>query len=362
MLAPLISAKVPVSKISLVSLPRCFKILFALLILLSGLVAYADEFTTSSFKILDPVISSPSGYQSSDDFRFQSSLSELAVGTSTAASFNLQAGFLFFPEVTLPVLAATAGDASVTLSWIAAEGFLGWDVSGYSIGQAQVSGGPYVYTSVGNVTSHTVTGLTNGTTYYFVILPEDAFSERIATSTENDATPTSGGDGGGDDGGGGGGGSGGGGGGLINFLRRQFLPQTSCSLVGDLNCDGKIDLRDFSIFLALSPTQTPNPADLNTDNQVTFRDLSLLLAGWTDSFLNFRSESPVPALVVEVEPSPPSLLSRVRTVTQAAVGSLANQFRIGDLRPGWWDRVNRLISRTAQSIIDAFSSLFNFLR
>lgn len=317
-------------------------------------LALADEFKANNFTILDPIISSPGGYQSSDSYKFQGSLSEIAVGTSTAASFNLQAGFFFFPEVTLPVLTATAGDGSVTLSWTTAEGFLGWNVSGYSIGQAQVSGGPYAYTSVGNVTSSTVTGLTNGTTYYFVILPEDAFNIRIATSTEDEATPT----GGGSPDGGGGGGSGGG---LIGFLGQQFLPSTFCSdkRLGDLNCDGQIDLRDFSIFLALLPTKTPNPADFNTDSLVNFTDLSLLLAGWSGDFINFKPEPAAPVLV-EQPVSRPSLLSRVSRASSAAIGSVLNQFKPPELKLGWWNQFNRFISRVAETIVNGLSSLFNF--
>ena len=62
-------------------------------------------------------------------------------------------------------------------------------MGGYDVGQSTVSGGPYAYTAVGNVTSSTRSGLSNGSTYYFVIIPKDSFGNRIATSTQVSATP-----------------------------------------------------------------------------------------------------------------------------------------------------------------------------
>ena len=166
----------------------------------------AQEFSSTDFKILDPVLA-PSGFSSSTDFQLFSSLAELAIGTSTAASFNLGAGFLFFPQVDTPAVSATAGVQEVALSWTASTGYLGWTVSGYDVGQATVSGGPYTYTSLGNVTSSTRTGLTASTAYYFVIRPLDTFGNALATSTEVTATPTAPAGGGGGGGGGGSGGS-----------------------------------------------------------------------------------------------------------------------------------------------------------
>lgn len=167
----------------------------------------ADEFTSSSFRVLDPVLA-PGSFSSSTSFQLFGSIGELGLGTSTASSFGLQSAFLYFPVVATPIVSATAGDGSVALSWSAVTASLGWTVGGYNVGQATVAGGPYSYTSLGNVTSATRSSLTNGTPYYFVIRAEDALSYTIATSTEVTATPASppaGGAGGG--GGGGGGGS-----------------------------------------------------------------------------------------------------------------------------------------------------------
>jgi len=151
-------------------------------------LVFAQELSSSNFKLLDPVIF-PAGYATSAGFQLSVIIGQPAIGTSTSAGFGINAGFLYFPFVTTPALSTTAGDAQVALSWTAATGFLGWTVSGYSVGQSTVSGGPYTYTSVGNVLVSTRTGLTNGTTYYFVLLPEDTFGNRIATSTQASATP-----------------------------------------------------------------------------------------------------------------------------------------------------------------------------
>ena len=160
----------------------------------------ADEYTSSSFRVLDPVLA-PAQFSTSTDFQLFGSLGELGLGTSTAASFGLQSAFLFFPVVATPVVSATAGDGSVALSWSAVTASLGWTVGGYNVGQATVSGGPYSYTSLGNVTSITRSSLANGTPYYFVIRPEDALGYTIATSTEVSATPVASYNGGGGGGG-----------------------------------------------------------------------------------------------------------------------------------------------------------------
>ena len=148
----------------------------------------ADELTSSNFRFLDSV-AVPVAFSTSTGFQLFGAISQISIGTSTAASFNLNSGFLYYPLVSTPVVSATGGNGQASLSWTASEGFLGWTVSGYNIGQASVSGGPYSYMSVGNVTSNTVSGLTNGAAYYFVVRPQDAFSNSIATSSEVSATP-----------------------------------------------------------------------------------------------------------------------------------------------------------------------------
>ncbi len=171
-------------------------------------ISFAQEFNSTNFKVLDPVITSGGGHSSSTNYQLDSSIGQIGIGTSSAISFNLNAGFLTFPYVTTPVISATPGNASVTLSWTAANGVQGWTASGYDVGVGTISGGPYTFSaSLGNVLSSTRTGLSNGTLYYFVVRVEDFFGNIIATSTQVSSTPVapstppSGGGGGGGGGG-----------------------------------------------------------------------------------------------------------------------------------------------------------------
>lgn len=231
----------------------------------------------------------------SSSFKLIGSVSQIGIGTSTAATHKLSGGFLYYPAVTVPTLTPTAGDGQVSFAWNVAVGFLGWTVSNYNIGQATISGGPYTYTSVGSTTSATISGLANGTTYYFVIRPEDAFGNSLATSSEVSATPvaastpastptTVGG------------------GGILGviiaslkpfvpFFPEEFLPPPTFERCPtsrfDLNCDGVIGLQDFSIFVFLTPRPAPNPADFNEDGVTDLRDMSGLFFEWTEPLLTF---------------------------------------------------------------------------
>lgn len=83
-------------------------------------------------------------------------------------------------------LAATAGNGQVSLTWTTSSG-----ATGYNVKRATVIGGPY--TTVGTATSgsFTNTGLTNGTTYYFVVTATNSAGES-GNSNQASATPTAG--------------------------------------------------------------------------------------------------------------------------------------------------------------------------
>lgn len=195
--------------------------------------ALAQNLSSTNYQVLAPVIVSGGGYSNSSSFSMLGVISEFAHDITSSLSFGSNPGFAAFPFVSTPVVSATGSNASASLSWTAAVGVLGYSVSGYSIGQSSVSGGPYSFTSVGNVLSSSVSGLSNGSTYYFIIRAHDQSSLVIATSSQVSATPAAppppppaGG------------GGGGGGGGtiipqtIVNFSGRAY-PKSSVTFLKD---------------------------------------------------------------------------------------------------------------------------------
>jgi fibronectin type 3 domain-containing protein/6-phosphogluconolactonase (cycloisomerase 2 family) len=78
---------------------------------------------------------------------------------------------------------ATAGEGQVALSWSAAP-----EATSYRVLRSATSGGPYAPIASPEGTSHTDRGLTNGTTYHYVIHAVNSGGESPA-STEVSATP-----------------------------------------------------------------------------------------------------------------------------------------------------------------------------
>ena len=81
-------------------------------------------------------------------------------------------------------LAATAGNAQVSLTWSAS-------ATGYHVKRSATTGGPYTQVGAPSAANYTDTGLTNGTTYYYVVSALNSAGES-ANSTEVNATPSSG--------------------------------------------------------------------------------------------------------------------------------------------------------------------------
>jgi fibronectin type 3 domain-containing protein len=91
----------------------------------------------------------------------------MTVPSQSITLFVIPAGSVTSPPNAPTGLAATVGSGTVTLTWVASGG-----ATSYSVKRGTVSGGPYV--TLGTVPdtsalSYTDTGLTNGTTYYYVV-------------------------------------------------------------------------------------------------------------------------------------------------------------------------------------------------
>lgn len=81
------------------TMPLFYILFFCLGILFFPASVAGDEFTSSSFKVLDPVFQQGGGDElSSTNFRLRGSIEQIAIGTSSASSFIVCSGFLCFSE------------------------------------------------------------------------------------------------------------------------------------------------------------------------------------------------------------------------------------------------------------------------
>src|SRR5262249_34390193 len=92
-----------------------------------------------------------------------------ATGTTVNGGWVMQmASFMAAGQTTPPAaptnLKATGGSGQVALSWNASSG-----ATSYNVKRSTTNGGPYTTISSPTTTSYTDTGLTNGTTYYYVV-------------------------------------------------------------------------------------------------------------------------------------------------------------------------------------------------
>ncbi|MDM8007430.1 MAG: fibronectin type III domain-containing protein, partial [Phycisphaerae bacterium] len=81
-------------------------------------------------------------------------------------------------------LSATPGNGQVALAWNISAG-----ATSYNVKRSTTSGGPYTTIASPTTNSYTNTGLTNGTTYYYVVSAVNAAGES-ANSSQVSATPT----------------------------------------------------------------------------------------------------------------------------------------------------------------------------
>lgn len=170
-------------------LPSYFKKII-LIFLCSFLIfsfAGATDLTSTNFIIKDPIIGTGGGFGTSTSFKLYSTGNTLLSGVGSSATYIGHYGFLYYPFVTVGTLSALQNGIDADLSWSASTSGQGWTISGYKTGIATVSGGPYTYTSVGNVISYSYEGLTPGE-YCFVVQTLDSLGYVIGTSNEDCVT------------------------------------------------------------------------------------------------------------------------------------------------------------------------------
>ncbi|HEV3263899.1 MAG TPA: IPT/TIG domain-containing protein [Acidimicrobiales bacterium] len=139
---------------------------------------------------------SPESYSAGPPKCVTATLDSTSSPTIADLSGTVFAGAL--PATTAPgapmSLGATPGNTTATLSWTAPSSNGGTTITGYDVYEGTTPGGesttPVNRTTLIGATSYTVTGLTNGTTYYFDVQAVNLVGNSVA-SNEASATPTS---------------------------------------------------------------------------------------------------------------------------------------------------------------------------
>jgi hypothetical protein len=152
--------------------------------------AYTQLATATSTSYTDSSVTNGTPYYyvvSALDTAGESANSAQAAATPTAPSGSsapsAPTGGSSTPPAMPTNVAATGGNAQVSLTWSASSG-----ATTYSVSRATVSGGPYTQVSTPSSASYIDTSLTNGTTYYYVVAAVDS-AGRSANSTQVVALP-----------------------------------------------------------------------------------------------------------------------------------------------------------------------------
>lgn len=95
------------------------------LILLFPSSLYADDFTSDSFKVKDPVIQGGGGSGSSTNFQLTGTIPYISPVYGSSTSFNLRPGFLAYPEEIIPSLSFSISTTSINLALTPVNTFTG---------------------------------------------------------------------------------------------------------------------------------------------------------------------------------------------------------------------------------------------
>lgn len=147
----------------------------------------ASDQTSASFIIRDLNLGTGGGYGTSGSFKMYSGGDLTSTGEASSASFLSRLGFFYYPYLSEGVLNATLNSSDIDLTWATTTTALGLNVSGYEIGTASTTGGPYTYTAVGTALTYTYANVPPGE-YFFVVRTLDGLGNVIAVSNEDTVT------------------------------------------------------------------------------------------------------------------------------------------------------------------------------
>ncbi len=163
---------------------------------------FATDFSSTNFIIKDPVIEPGAGFSTSNNFQLWGSMGQAAIGTSTATSFGLKSGFMYFlssPTAPSGLNAVAASQTQINLSWTDNSS----NEDGFKIERKTGSGGTYsqIATVLINVASYSDTGLSASTNYYYRVRAYNSagnsgYSNEANATTLSPSAPLVGGGGG----------------------------------------------------------------------------------------------------------------------------------------------------------------------
>lgn len=156
--------------------------------------------------------------------------------------------------------------------------------------------------------------------------------------------------------------------GIILDLLRKFIPPVPKLLpvtegrppcFTDVNCDGKINLVDLSIFLFFTSQPAPNPVDFNNDSKVNIKDLSMLFFDWTERLLAFGSEEDIVYEDFSGELEDTTLDVDLQKQVASVVRVVAVERDITEQEPKSFDE-RGVIKRISGFFFDVVGGAFNF--
>lgn len=205
--------------------------------------AGATEYTSSSFKVLDPVVDIAAGPRAATtSYALLTAVGQPAIGRSVSTTFGLLSGFLYFSDPIAPSIGPVCGDGTCN-------------------GSETCSG---CSADCGVCPSPTGGGLLEPPiTYFPPIIP---FPPPLIPPFIPPIVPLP-----------------------PPVIPPGCVPGESGISRADLNCDTRVNLTDFSIFMYFlsRPIEFSKLADISKDENVDLVDLSVMFSEWTERAVAF---------------------------------------------------------------------------